>query len=121
MDDMEDARGNVLVVEDDPDTAETWIWILAKAGYGVRKAPDRDAALKFMKTNLYSYVVLDLFMPGMSAEVFMQAMRKRPQIKVILITAASDAQHEAKRLKIANFLKKPVSEEQLLEALRTAK
>jgi DNA-binding response OmpR family regulator len=117
----DDVKGNVLVVEDDPDTAETWIWILAKAGYGVRKAPDRDTALRLMNSNLYSYVVLDLFMPGMSAEIFMQQMRERPQVKVILITAASDVEHEARRLKIDNYLGKPVSEESLLNALKNAK
>jgi DNA-binding response OmpR family regulator len=119
MDD--EVKGNVLVVEDDPDTAETWIWILAKAGYGVRKAPDRDTALRLMNSNLYSYVVLDLFMPGMSAETFIQKMRERPQVKVILITAASDAEHEAKRLGIVNYIGKPVSEEALLQALKDAK
>jgi len=114
-------RGNVLIVEDDRDTAETLLVILGNAGYGVRKVSSRDAALKVLLSNLYQCIVLDYYMPGMGAEDFMGALTTvHPIAKVVLITAANEVEGVAKKLGIKNYLGKPFENEDLLKMVDQA-
>jgi CheY-like chemotaxis protein len=84
------ARGNVLVVEDDNDIATTITVIISDAGYGVRKVSSRESALKVLQDNLYQCVLVDYYMPGMSADVFTTTLKAiQPLSKIVLITAAA--------------------------------
>ncbi len=112
-------RGNVLVVEDDQDCGHMIVRILSNAGYGVRWAPTREAAVAALGRYLYDYIILDLRMPGMPTEVFLKIVgASSREINIVLTTAETDAAREAKRLGIANFLGKPFMPEDLLAVLR---
>jgi CheY-like chemotaxis protein len=101
-------RGNVLVIEDDRDTAEAILLLLANAGFGVRKVTSRDDALKVLKSNLYRCIVLDLNMPGLSAEDFMRKVRQHYQrSKVVLLTAIDQAEQQANRLGLEFYIGTP--------------
>ena len=109
-------HGNVLIVEDDKDTADTLVVVLASAGYGVRKVSNRDSALQVLKSNLYQCIVLDFYMPGMPAKDFMAALKRvQPLSKVLLITAANEVEVEAKKLGVTCYLGKPFENEALLK------
>ena len=112
-------RGNVLVVEDDQDCGQMVVRILSNAGYGVRWAPTREAAVAALNRYLYDYIILDLRMPGMATEQFLKvvAMSSR-EINIILTTAEVDAAKEAKRLGLTFSLGKPFLPEELLKILR---
>ncbi|HYF50771.1 MAG TPA: response regulator [Planctomycetota bacterium] len=115
------SRGNVLIVEDDKDTAQTLLVILGNAGYGVRKVSSRDAALQVLLSNLYQCILLDFYMPGMPAEEFVAALQTaHPIAKVVLITAASEVETAAKRLGIPHYLGKPFEPEALLNMVEKA-
>jgi DNA-binding response OmpR family regulator len=114
--------GNILIIEDDPEISDMIVVILAESGYGIRKVGSRDAALKMLGYAVYQWIIMDLMMPGMSAEEFLGIQRKVcPISKVLLITAAENASKEAKRLGIANYLGKPFQPDLLLQMLKSCK
>lgn len=111
--------GNVLVIEDDPDTADTIATILRRDGYSVRAVGTRDDALATLAAYLYNVVIMDLNMPGLSAADFMKEVRYRcPGSKFILITAAERVSEQAKALGICHTIGKPFDPDDLLAAVK---
>jgi DNA-binding response OmpR family regulator len=109
---------NVLLIEDDVDTAEMLSLLLLREGYGVRRSVTRDLAFAILDRYLYDVIIMDLYMPGMAAAEFIAHVRSRsPRTKFILITAADRAEQEAKALGISAWIGKPFQPEQLLEAI----
>ena len=112
------AKGNVLVIEDDPDTAETVALIVRGAGYGVRTAVNREAALLVLQSNLYDIIIMDLMMPGMGPIEFMQKVRTHaPLSKFILMTATSRVASQARNLGMTWWIGKPFDPNQLLDTI----
>jgi DNA-binding response OmpR family regulator len=114
---MEKLHGNVLIVEDDEDTAETMMKGLGNAGYGVRKVASRDAALPAMERYIYDYIILDYAMPGMSVEDFLIVCRTNTE-NIILTSAVVDCQKEAVRIGLKRCLQKPFSIDELIDVMR---
>ena len=99
---------NILIIEDDADTAEVLAVELLRAGYGVRKVASREDALAILDTYLYDYILMDYHMPGMKAGEFVdRARQKRPSLKVVLMTAGFDVAQHAAELGIEFCLPKP--------------
>jgi DNA-binding NtrC family response regulator len=108
----------VLVIEDDADCGTTILDILARAGYGVRLVNSRDSAVVAMRRYLYDYVVLDIRMPGMTVEDFQKATSSLKQPDYIVLTAQANAEAEATKYGIKNWVGKPFTPEKLVETLR---
>lgn len=112
---------NVLIVEDDPDTAHTIQCVLAMEGYGARSVKNRDDAVEAARHNLYQFVLMDYAMPGMSAEEFLtQVKRVSPVSTVVLITAGTRARNVARQLGVSNWIAKPFAPQELVAALKTS-
>ena len=111
------ATGNVLVVEDDPDTGSMLQDILADAGYGVNWVQSRDAAVDALHSYLYDHIVLDVAMSGMPIDNFVRNYVQR-RYNVVLISAVVDPAKEALRLGIQYSLRKPFDPLALLDLLR---
>jgi DNA-binding response OmpR family regulator len=119
MSDSAEIRGNVLVVEDDADTGQLILRVLSTAGYGVRLTPSRDQAVTALKRYIYDYIILDLRMAGMSPETFLKiAKLSARDITIVLMTAVEDAECEALRLGIPNWIGKPFEPVALIKCLR---
>jgi DNA-binding NtrC family response regulator len=110
---------NILIIEDDPDTAAVIATSLIKEGYGARTVENRDEALKVLNQTRYDLIVMDLYMPGMGPELFiMKVHSKYPRSKVILITATENAEKQARSFGISHSIGKPFDHDQLLAAVR---
>jgi len=115
------AHSNVLIVEDNWDTAET-IWLtLAHAGYGARAVHSRDEALDVLEHRyIYDAIILDLNMPGITAAQFVKTVRQvYPRIHIILITASNEAARAAKSLGVHHWIGKPFLPDDVLECLHS--
>jgi two-component system, OmpR family, response regulator len=111
-------KGNVLIVEDDEDLASMLIVVLGMEGYGVRAVMNREQAIVALEKNIYQIVLLDLMMPGMSAQDFVtRAQRRYPLCTIILMTAGDVARQKAHELAVGYCLQKPFEPEHLLEML----
>jgi two-component system, cell cycle sensor histidine kinase and response regulator CckA len=82
------ARGNVLVVEDQPELAQLVRYLLAPAGYTVTVATDPAAAIVHVHTGLRPDLLLtDVVMPGMTGPELARALRTRnPSLRVLYMS-----------------------------------
>jgi CheY-like chemotaxis protein len=111
-------RQTILVVEDDEDLRRLFRTALTLAGYDVIEAGDGLEALQRIDQAIPDLVVLDLVLPGMSGMVVQQELAAQTltrQIPVVVITGTAV---EPGDLAVACLLRKPVSPDDLIEAVK---
>ncbi len=115
----EDARGTLLVIDDDPASRELLQRMLEKDGYLVRLAangPDGIAAAKEHKPDL---ITLDVMMPSMDGWAVLAALKADPataDIPVVMLTMVED-RPMGFALGATEYLTKPVQKSRVLEAV----
>jgi DNA-binding response OmpR family regulator len=109
---------NVLIIEDHFDTGKIIGAFLTAEGYGARVVESRNEAVAILDTYLYDFIVMDLFMPGLSAEKFIAEVRRRCRSEIILITATEYVAQQAQRLGVHSWVGKPFDPIKLLKILR---
>ena len=105
MDRFREAEGDVLVVDDDPDTRQRMRTVLEKDGWTVTEAVDGQEALDHVARAVPRLILLDLTMPVMDGFTFLHALRERPgcaDIPVVVLTARDLTNEERRRLRGAN-------------------
>jgi CheY-like chemotaxis protein len=122
------STGNVLIVEDDPDTREMLTTLLTTAGFYVVGAEDGLEALHLLRTvrhrapEVPCLVLLDLKMPRLSGNEFRRAQLGDPivaGVPVAVMSGAIDAQESAQTLGAVATLTKPIDLDVLLKVVRT--
>jgi DNA-binding NtrC family response regulator len=117
------ARQNILVVDDEKLQREIYETILTSAGYDVTTASSGEAALKFLDDRKFDLVLTDLKMTGITGlDLLHQVMSRDSSISVILITGHGtiESAKEALRSGAFDYLEKPVDQTPLLEAVQRA-
>jgi DNA-binding NarL/FixJ family response regulator len=118
---MADAR--ILVVDDERFFREAIRDVLVPAGLSVELAASGEEALDKLADPSLGVMVLDLQLPDLHGlEVFRRARRVRPELRVVILSAHTDQAYvlEALRLGAADYLAKPLHEEELELAVRRA-
>jgi CheY-like chemotaxis protein len=110
-------KRTVLVVEDDFDSGEMIVHILSTAGYRVHLTRNRDEAAAAFNENPYEFIILDIKMPGMTIEEFLDKVSPKNPC-VIVISGIADVQAEAGRLEVDGWLWKPFDSERLIRTLQ---
>ena len=81
-------KGNVLIVDDEPNAVKVLSAILAEEGYKVYESMDVDAALKIVARKNLDAIITEIKMPGRDApDLFEYVNEKYPHIPVIFLTA----------------------------------
>jgi two-component system response regulator GlrR len=81
-------RGNILVVDDDPDLLRLMQIRLSAAGYGVATADSAEHALAQLTVARPRVVVTDLRLGGMDGIALFEAIHaENPSLPVIILTA----------------------------------
>jgi CheY-like chemotaxis protein len=118
-----DAQDYILIVEDDFDIREALTQILEEEGYPVRGAANGKEALEVAASGpTPSLILLDLMMPVMNGWQFRAEQLQNPRlasVPVLVISADPHVQPKAATLGVAGLLKKPVSLDDLLAAVKT--
>jgi two-component system, OmpR family, response regulator ResD len=111
-----DARGNVLVVDDEPTITEVVSRYLQRAGYQTRAAGDGPEALALAVESRPDLVVLDLMLPGMDGLEVMRKLREQGRLPVILLTAKGEATDRVVGLRLGadDYVVKPFSPAELV-------
>ena len=118
-------QARVLLVDDDLLLLRVQARILEKLGYRVTTKADGTSGLENVRQQPHGFdlVITDQTMPGMTGLEMIEAIRAfRPELPVILTTGSRDAiSHErAELLKIRAILVKPVSKNELAQAIQHA-
>ena len=114
------ARKSILIVEDDPDLRRMFRQALTVAGFVVHEADDGTAALRQIELNSPDLVVLDLVLPtldGFSVLAEIAGRAHTQQIPVVIVTGWD--RDDLDRLDVPCILRKPVSPDQLIDAVRS--
>ena len=79
----------ILVVEDEPDTAEMFAEMLRLRGYRVYKSYGSASAMKQLMLDKPDVVMLDIMMPDISGLEVLQFMRRDPSMENIPVIVVS--------------------------------
>jgi len=114
----------ILVVEDDVQLRELLEDVFARHGYSVASAGSAEDALRMVKHfDRVDALITDRVLPGMSGDALLQELRTlRPEINVIVITAfgSIDSAVALIRAGAFDYVTKPFSNEQIIDAARRA-
>jgi CheY-like chemotaxis protein len=116
---------HILLVEDDRDNLALFSIVLEGAGYSVDAFSDSTAALSKFKSESYDLLVLDYRMPKLNGfELYKRIREKAQEIKALIITATHEQiinkdGEELENQKNVRIMRKPVSNEDLLEGVKS--
>ena len=114
-------RGNVLVVEDDPELLLSLSEVLESEGYRVSCARHGLEALGRLRGGARPAVILlDLMMPIMNGWQFRYEQRQDSdlaKIPIVVVSAKSDSQQHAEWLEADGYISKPIDIGLLLNTL----
>jgi CheY-like chemotaxis protein/signal transduction histidine kinase len=119
-----DGHCRVLVVEDDPLTADNLEKALANEQISLRRVPNGTEALAALSAERFSCLILDLSLPDMDGLDLLQRLRERygaGMPAVLIYTARALSPQETKRLEAdteAVVLKEGSSTERLMDEVR---
>ncbi|HMA30570.1 MAG TPA: sigma 54-interacting transcriptional regulator [Casimicrobiaceae bacterium] len=116
-------RGDILLVDDDPDLLKLISLRLTSAGYSVRTADSGETALAAIAVQRPAVVVTDLRMPGIDGlQLFEAIHRQHAAMPVIILTAHGtipDAVSATQR-GVFGYLTKPFDSQDLLQKVAAA-
>jgi two-component system response regulator GlrR len=116
-------RGDILLVDDDPDLLKLISLRLTSAGYRVRTAESGETALATIAVERPATVITDLRMPGIDGlQLFEAIHRQHPALPVIILTAHGtipDAVSATQR-GVFGYLTKPFDSQELLQKVAAA-
>lgn len=114
-------RRRVLVVDDSDELRELYELALASRGYEVKSAPLAETALEIVQGWRPHLILTDLFMPGMGGLELLTRIRSDfapPVPPVVVISGFPDAEPEALRRGAVRFETKPITAEELVNAVQ---
>ena len=110
----------ILIVEDDPRTAEIVRLYLDRDGYNVTAVHDGRAGLDAVQSEPPDLVILDLLLPGMDGLELCKAVRRECRVPIIMLTALSTEQDKLAGLDLGadDYVTKPFSPRELTARVR---
>ncbi len=115
------ARGKILVIDDEEDVREVFIYHLEKEGYSILEAEDGEVAINVLRSedNMVNVGVIlcDIRMPKVNGVECIDFLRREaPGIPVVVVTAYPDPEMATYLLKrgIKDYLVKPVEKDKLV-------
>jgi DNA-binding response OmpR family regulator len=105
----------VLIVEDEPDVAETYkLWLHQE--YEVRMAQNGDEGLDQLDADV-DVVLLDRMMPGLSGDEVLERIRERDLGCRVAMVTAVEPDFDILEMGFDAYLSKPIRSEQLHETV----
>ncbi len=116
-------RATVFIVDDDPAVLKGLSRLLRSAGFTVETFPSSQDFLDHYVPNTPGCLVLDVAMPGLNGLELQQALAaKGNPVPIIFLTGHGDIPMSVQAMKrgAADFLTKPVNDDNLLTAVHAA-
>ena len=112
----------IIIVEDEPDTAEMFAEMMRLSGYHVLKSYGGTPAISLIADEHPDAVVLDVMMPDLSGLEVLRVLRKDPELKKIpvIVVSAKSLPSDIKNGLDAGadkYLTKPVAFQDINEAV----
>ena len=111
-------RGTVLIVEDDEPLRRMYRQALSIAGYDVKEARGGFEALRDIDSHRPDVIVLDLIMPGVDGFTVVNELTAQAHTRHIPVVVVTGAPGDLQWMDVSCLLRKPASEDQIVEAVR---
>lgn len=117
MNDSRNAKGRVLIVDDDPDIRTILAAGLADARYLCDEAANGPAAIAMVEKSEYDIVFMDLLMPGLfGGETIVKIREISPETAVVVVSIVCDevTMRELFESGALVYIRKPFSIEEII-------
>lgn len=116
----EERQINILVVEDDADTADILTDMLANAGYQATTAQSAAAALSHIASGSPDLVLLDLRLPDMDGLALLSKVRSASQLPLIVVSGSGSDRDRVMALENGadDYVAKPFSRPELVARVK---
>jgi len=110
----------VLVIEDDPNTANLVVLYLEREGFNALQANDGAAGLGLARKHRPDLVVLDIMLPKMDGWEVCRRLRKFSEVPVIMLTARGEEIDRVSGLTLGadDYVVKPFSPRELVARIK---
>jgi len=117
---VQDETLQILVVEDDEDTAEVVCTLLKDAGYGANAVDRGDHALDSIASSLPDLVLLDIKLPDMNGLEVLREVRSHSFLPMIVLSGFGTDRDRVHALEAGadDYMAKPFSPEELIARVR---
>jgi two-component system, OmpR family, KDP operon response regulator KdpE len=117
-----ETKGNILVVDDEPQITRVLKTTLSAQGYGVRTAADGEDALDQMKSWAPDLIITDLRMPHMDGLELCRRVRSESRLPIIVLSVKGEEDIKVQALDAGadDYIQKPFSTNELLARVRAA-
>src|SRR4051812_21449152 len=115
------ADRKLLVVDDEPEVAETLAQLLREEGYSVDTCGTAEEAIERFRTETYHLLLTDLLLPGKSGVDLTKIVHDHaPATAIVLITGHATVKTAVAALKrgASDYIRKPVNPKKLLDRVR---
>ena len=124
MNQEEEYKSNILVIDDLPENLRLLVNILREKGYKVRANPNPELALEGIKNSIPDLILLDISMPKMNGYEFckkLKADEETRDIPVIFISAMNEVLDKVKAFAVGgiDYITKPFQEEEVFARVKT--
>lgn len=112
---------NILICDDDNDTAGILALIVGKEGHTTDVVHTCEAVWKVLKDHRPDLILMDMLVPAMGGESAIKALKKDKStrdIKVVMVSAHPDLEERAALCKADGHLEKPFQVEDLRKMVR---
>lgn len=113
---------HILVVEDDPASADSLKALLEANGFRVQVAKDGGQAHSAFRMRRPDFVITDLILPGENGYELIDRMKRSDETVPVLVLSAiglDESKSFSERLGADGYITKPVAADVLLEEIRT--
>lgn len=116
--------GDILIVDDNPESLRLLSEILSRVGYKTRPAPSGELALGALESIEPDLILLDIRMPNMDGYEVCRRLKEQErtrQIPVLFISGLSDTEDKVKGFAAGavDYIIKPFQEEEILARVHT--
>lgn len=114
---MAGGRRRILIIEDDPETAEQLVDSLATSGYQVDLAVDGDEGLSRGRSGEYAVMTIDRMLPGTDGVTVIRRLREGGIVTpTLIISALGEVDDRVRGLRAGgdDYLVKPIAFAELL-------
>ncbi len=113
-------KKTVLIIEDDPNTADLIAVYLTNDGFTAIKAPDGESGLSLAGHHSPDLVILDLMLPRIDGWEVCRRLRKTSDVPVIMLTARGEEIDRVSGLTLGadDYVVKPFSPRELVARVK---
>jgi len=106
----------ILIVEDEKSIAELERDYLEANGYEADIALDGTAAMRYLESELYAIVLLDIMLPGINGFELCKKIREKSDIPILFVSAKKDDIDKIRGLRLGadDYIVKPFSPSELV-------